>query len=133
MNTRLITCLTLTMLALGCADRVRAPIEGRQDPYAPPQVQFASNDLRKQTAVAAPELARDDTGNLLYVTLPIRSAVNKTLYVDYRVTFLDRAGRPVGPASWQTAVLQSNIAQRITSNSTSANAVDFQVDLRWAR
>jgi Protein of unknown function (DUF1425) len=129
---RILGLMMLMGLAVGC-EQVRKPIEGRQDPYAAPQVQFASNDLRRSTAIDAPQVARDDTGNLLYVTLPIRSTTNQNLYVDYRVTFIDTAGRPVGPASWQTTTLQSNIAQRITANSTGPQAVDFQIDLRWAR
>jgi hypothetical protein len=137
MNNKLINAVLSVaacgVLTVGCADRVKKPIEGRLDPWAPPQVQFASTELRKQTAVGEPQLSRDDAGNLLYVTLPIRATTNKNLYVDYRVTFLDAAGRAVGPSSWQTTTLQGNVAQRVTANSTSQQAVDFQLDLRWAR
>ena len=83
--------LLVPLLLLGC-NTVRGPIEGRMDPYVPPQVSFANKDLSKSTAVGAPQLQRDDAGNLLHVTLPIRSAINKTLYVDYKVSFYDAGG-----------------------------------------
>ena len=53
--TRLLAPSLLVLgLLSGC---VKAPIEGRQDPYAPSQIMFASKDLRNNTAVSAPSVA----------------------------------------------------------------------------
>src|ERR1700749_2633555 len=86
--------IPLVMILVGCTTGVNAPIEGRADPYSPAQIHFDSVELRNDTAVGRPILARDAAG-LLLITIPIRSAIDKTLYVDYRVTFFDRNGVPL--------------------------------------
>jgi hypothetical protein len=111
---------------------VRPPIQGREDPYQPQQMHFASEELRRDTAVGQPYVDRDES-NLLRVTVPIRSAINKTLYVDYRVSFFDRNGQPVGETGWQNVVLEENTPQRVTVTSTTPRAADFQMDFRYAR
>jgi hypothetical protein len=127
----LATLVTLAFLT-GCR-YVRPPVEGREDPYIPAQVHFDSEKLSRDTAIGRPNVTRDESG-LLYVTLPIRSAINKTLYVDYRVTFLDRNGQPVGGRLGPfTKTLDPNTPDLIQVNSTSPRAEDFQIDLRYAR
>jgi hypothetical protein len=120
------------LLATGCSDSVRPPIQGRQDPFVPAQVHFDSSSLRRDTAIGAPILTRDGSG-ILHVTLPIRSAIDKTLYVDYRVTFFDRNRQVVSRLGPFTKTLDPNTPDQLELNSTSARAEDFQIDLRWAR
>lgn len=124
--------LLVPLLILGC-NTVRGPIEGRADPFVPPQVTFASGDLSKSTAVGVPNLQRDDAGNLLHVTVPIRSAINKTLYVDYKVSFYDAGGGVLSETGWMTKTLEANTPDSISVNSTSDRAADFRLALRWAR
>lgn len=129
----LFICGSLFLLPLaGCNETVKPPIQGRNDPYQLSQVHFASDALRRATAVGQPMVARDDAGNL-FVTIPIRSAIDKTLFVDYRVTFFDQNGQPINSTSWFTKTLEQNTPDRITVNSTSPRAADFQVDFRFAR
>ena len=123
--------LAMGVMALGCADTVKPPILARQDPYQREQVHIDSLDLRRHTAVEAPQLARDDAG-LLYVTLPIRATTDLKLYVDYRVTFFDRAGQPINQTGWFHKTLTPNTPDQITVNSTSSRAADFQMDLRYS-
>lgn len=131
--TKTIFCtLSILSAAAGC-DRVNAPIEGRADPYASPQITFAQPDLRRQTAVGTPSLQRDDAGNLLFVTLPIRSTTRQTLYIDYKATFYDAGGGVLSETGWLTKTLEANTPDQITVNSTSPRAADFRVALRWAR
>jgi uncharacterized protein YcfL len=118
-------------LLVGCG--VHPPIQGRQDPYARGQIHFSKDDLRTQTAVDAPQVARDDSGDILHVTVPIRSAINKRLYVDYRVSFFDKSGQLLNQTGWMTKTLEMNTPDQITVNSMSPRAADFQVDFRWAR
>jgi uncharacterized protein YcfL len=122
----------IALLALvGCG--VKAPIEGRHDPYVPPQVQFTSERLRTDTAIGTPNPSRDQYG-YLHVSVPIRAATNKQLYIDYRFTFYDRNGQPIGEAtSWFHKTLNPNTFDQITANSTSTAAADFQVELRYTR
>ena len=115
----------------GC--EVNPPIEARQDPYPRQQVHLTSKDLRWHTAVDTPQVWRDDAG-LLFITLPIRSTTNQQLYIDYRVTFFDGQGRPIGePSGWLSKTLAPNVPDQITVNSTTPLAKDFQVDLRYSQ
>jgi uncharacterized protein YcfL len=121
-------CVSFVM---GCG--VHPPIQGRQDPYARGQIHFNKDDLRTQTAVDQPMVTRDDAGDILHVTVPIRSAINKRLYVDYRVSFFDKSGQLLNQTGWMTKTLEMNTPDQITVNSMSPRAADFQVDFRWAR
>ena len=123
--------LTCLMFVAGCG--VHPPIQGREDPYAAGQIHFNKDDLRTQTAVGRPVVSRDDSG-ILHVMVPIRSAINKRLYVDYRVTFFDKNGQPLNDQmGWMTKTLEMNTPDQITVNSMTPRAADFQVDFRWAR
>lgn len=116
---------------LGCG--VKSTIEARQDPYPRQQVHLTSDDLRSRTAVDTPQVWRDDAG-LLFVTVPIRAASDLQLYIDYRVTFFDRQGRPLGgPSGWISKTLSPRVPDQITVNSTTPLAQDFQVDVRYSQ
>lgn len=117
---------------LAC-NEVKPPIQGRADPYDAQQVHFATEALRRDTAVGTPMPSRDDTGNILYVTIPIRSAINKTLYVDYRVSFFDKTGQLLNQTGWLSKTLEANTPDRIQVNSLGPRAADFQVDFRYSR
>jgi hypothetical protein len=124
--------VAITLLALVGCTGVNPPKLPRADPYMPQQVHVDSEQLRKDTAVGVPILRRDDAG-LLHVTLPLRSAISKTLYVDCYVTFFDRDNQVISKMGPFTKVLQANTPDSISFNSTDARAADFQVDLRYAR
>ena len=131
MKTKFAVLLT-AMTLIGC-QRVNPPIEGREDPFGSPQVTFADRTLKNQTAIGAPRLQRDDAGNLLHVTLPIRSAVTKTITVDYKVTWYDRSGAVLSETGWTSKMLEANTPDTIQMNSTSEQAADFRIALRKAR
>jgi hypothetical protein len=123
--------LTLALvLASGC---VKPTIEGRQDPFPPSQIMFASKDLKDKTAVGAPVVSRDETGGILHVTVPVRAATDLQLYVDYRTTFFDRNGQQISQTGWSRKTLAPNVPDRIVVNSMGPNAADFQIDLRYAQ
>ena len=126
--------LSVVILAggMGLGGCVKPPIEGRQDPYQANQINFAQEDLRKETAVMAPRVARDEAG-LMHVSVPIRAATDRQLYVDYRFTFLDANGQETSATGWMTKSLTPNVFDEISGNSLSARAADFRIDLRWAR
>ena len=113
---------------IGCA--VRPPIEGRDDPYDAAQIHFDSNRLRNDTAVGRPIVSRDEFG-LLHVTLPFRSAIDKQLHVQYRVSFFDRAHALLDQQGWQDKTLTANTPDQIDFNSVDKRAVDFQIDFRY--
>lgn len=114
----------------GCS--VKEPITARADPHVKEQIHFADVSLRNRTAVEPPIMERRN--GLLYVTVPIRSASNYNLHVDYRVTFFDRSGVPIETTPWLGGkTLTANVPDVIQFNSTNANAADFRLDLREAR
>jgi hypothetical protein len=125
--------LMCTLLAIVGCQRVNPPIEGRADPFDSPQVTFADATLRSRTAIGAPRLQRDDAGNLLHVTLPIRSAMTKAFTVDYKATFYDRAGAVLSETGWMSKPLEANTPDQIQVNSTSDRASDFRIALRRAK
>ncbi len=130
MKSFLIASLACLMLA-GCSD-VRPLVEGRQDPYKPAQIHFDTDTIRRDTAVGQPIVTRDESG-ILHVQVPIRSALNKTLYIDYRVTFFDRNGQTLETLGWFNKTFEPNTPDTISVNSTSTRAADFQVDFRYAK
>jgi uncharacterized protein YcfL len=125
------SALLAMMMLVGCG--VNPPIQGREDPYGREQIQFASKGLRNATAVGEAKVTRDDAGDILHVTVPIRSAVDKRLYVDYRVSFFDHNGQLLNQTGWMTKTLEMNTPDQITVNSMSPRAAQFQVDFRWAK
>lgn len=122
--------LLLTLLAVGC---IKKPIEGRADIYPPSQIHFTEEDLRRKTAVGVPIVNRDEDGQILFVTVPIRAATNLQLYVQYRVTFLDAFGQVVWQSTWFNKTLAPNVFDQVSVNSPSPRAADFRVDFRYAK
>lgn len=129
---RAILLAAISFSTLACTG-VKPPIEPRADPYDRQQVHVSSEDLRRSTAIGTPLASRDDAGNILYITLPIRSATNQTLYVDYRVTFFDASGQVLNQTTWFTKTLEANTPDQIRVNSLGGRAADFQIDLRYAK
>lgn len=131
---RFVSVLALAAMPalVGCEEYVKPPIQARQDPFQPGQINMTSDDLRAHTAVDKPDVSRDD-GGLLHVTVPIRATTNKQLYIDYRVTFFDRDGAPLNQTGWFTKTLSPNVHDHFSVNSTSPLAADFQIDVRYAK
>src|SRR4051794_1692097 len=134
MKRYLLACvLGVLGLSAGCNRGVKAPVEARMDPYSPTQIHMADEDLRAHMTVGRPIADRDPAG-MLRVTIPVRSASSYNLYVDYRTTFFDRDGAPLGqPSGWMNKRLEANVPDNIMITSTTPAAADFQVDFRYAR
>jgi uncharacterized protein YcfL len=132
MKTAILILASMVFLA-GCTSSPKPPLNARDDPYRPEQVQYVDTDLRSDTAVGIIKLDRDQAG-ILYVTVPIRATTNKTRSIDYRVTFFDERGRPLaGTAGWTPKMLNGNTFEYITANSLTPEAKDFQMDLRFSK
>ena len=123
--------LSLSLLTLvACGPK---PIQGRADQYSPSQVNYIDQDLRDNTAIGQLKITFDES-KLMHVDVPIRAASDIQLYADYRVTFLDANGIPLGPPTgWTAITLAPNVFQDIQFNSSSPRAADFRMDLRDAR
>lgn len=121
--------LSLTLLA-GCG--VEPPLQGRRDPYPPPQITFVDGDLRKMTPIGTPVLTRDE-GGLLHVAVPIRADTDQTLFIDYRVSFIDRNGQLLSQSTWLAKILSPHVPDQIQVNSMTSRAADFQLDIRYSK
>ena len=137
MNVRFVSLLCLTAFAAaGCSNNPPPYREGRAERYSPPQVQITGIDagnLQDSIVIDRPQTYRDPA-NLLYVTVPLRNTTSQVLHIQYRYNFVDEAGRPL-PANiaWNRKALEPGSTERITFNSTSNKAADFQLDLSYAR
>jgi len=119
--------MVLSLAACG----VKPPIEGRANPYPIAQINFASEDLRQKTAIDPVIMARKN--GILYVTVPIRSASDYDLHVDYQITFLNAEGEPIYTGPWENGpVLVRNTWQHIQFHSPTGDAADFRMNLRYA-
>src|SRR5262249_33030513 len=101
----------LSFVPTGCG--VNPPKQPRMDSYTPAQVHVDSEQLRIDTAVGTPIVSRDREGNLVHVTVPVRSAIDKTLHVDYYVTFFDRNGQVLSKLGPFEKTLQANTPDSI--------------------
>ena len=130
----LVACAAAALIA-GCSDTPKAPVQAREDAYLPDQVQLVDEGLRGRTAFGAPIVSRDPSGGLAFVTVPVRAATNRPLDIEYRATFFDPNGQPLpgSPTTWFPRRLAPNVFDRITVNSTSPRAADFQIDFRYAK
>ena len=132
----MLSMIGLLALVAGCSNEVPAYREGRAERYSPPQVQITglnAEDLRQSTAIDRPMTSRDPA-NLLFVIVPIRNTSDQVLRIQYRYNFLDDQGRPLPEnVAWNRKTLTPGSTERITFNSTSPRAADFQLDLRYAQ
>lgn len=122
-----------SLALVGCNNAVRDPIQPRQDTYRtgnPAQVFFDSTNLRNDTAADTPQVYRDQNG-LLHVTVPVRSVINKQLYVEYRVIFFDRDHQEVDRSPWKDKTLPANLPESVSATSTTPKAETFQVHMRY--
>jgi len=123
--------IPLFVILAGCG--VKKPIEGRADPYPAGQVNFSNAILRDETTLSTPIATRDDVGNILRITVPLRSTTNQQLYIDYRASFFDRNGQLLSQSGWFTKTLTPNVPDSIIANSGSPLAADFRIDIRPAK
>jgi uncharacterized protein YcfL len=136
MKKTFLSVVGLAGILAGCAQTPPAYREGRAERYSPPQVQITgigAEDLQFNTLIDRPPTWRDPS-NLLVVTVPVRNTSEKVLHVQYQYNFLDAQGAPL-PANiaWNRKTLEPGATERITFNSTSPRAADFQLNLRYAR
>jgi len=119
-------------LLAGCSD-VRPTYVGRADPYSPRQIQFTSDDLQNATAVTGPPIVSRDPYGYLHVTVPIRSAVDQDLHVDYQTQFFDSTGARIDMSEWHTVTLPANTPFSVSDVCTSPTAMDFQMTFRYSK
>jgi hypothetical protein len=126
-----IACIFLvgTAFLTGCE---KPPITPQAELYPAGQIHLSSDELQSLTAVGTPQVTRDPVGNLVIVSVPIRAATDKRLYVDYRVHFFDKDRIELYQTSWLPKELEPNTPDQVRVESTTPRATDFQIDFRLA-
>src|SRR5579884_40207 len=96
--------LVIGLIALaGCNHEIQQPIQPREDVAAaqgPAQIFLDGTRIRNDIAVSQPIVTRDQAG-LLHVTVPIRSVINRNLYVEWRAIFYNRDRQEIDRTPWQ--------------------------------
>jgi len=137
MKSKLIPTITLLLLLAGCTTQPARPYhEGGTEAYGPPQIHIIGPDaenLRLSTIIELP-ITSCDSAKLLAVTIPVRNTTDRVLHLQYRYNFIDKDGAPLPEKmDWNRKTLEPGATERITFNSTSPQAADFQMDLRYGR
>jgi len=135
--TQLIAAMLSLVFVTACEPKVEPPSRGRADVTDHSRIFFSQQDkaqyLRESTAINEEVISRDQFG-LLSVTIPIRSAVNKSLYLEYNYEFFDASGRSIeSPKSWQPVVLEAGSPNTIQFTSVTRDAADYRVNIRLQR
>ena len=116
----------------GCQKPYTGPYEAQYDEYQPyPTVTLSQASLREAIRITEPRVERLSDG-LLLVTLPLRSASDEPIHVEWRIEFLDKRGVPIEPRmNWRPLRLEPRQPESISAGSTSGDAENYNVQLRW--
>jgi len=125
--------VALSVLFLAACSDVRPTYVGRADPYSPRQIQFTSEDLQNDTAISGPPILSRDPYGYLHVSVPIRSAIDKDLHIDYMTQFFDASGQVIETKAWHTVTLPANTPFSVSDVSTSPAAANFQITFRYEK
>jgi uncharacterized protein YcfL len=111
------------------------PEVGRIDPALPYyRVMINDDELARALVYDEPRIVRDEDGFITRVEVTVRAAAASPLRVDYRPIFKDDAGIVIQPeSSWRTKHLEMRVPERIEMLPNSRNAVDYEIQFRWAR
>jgi hypothetical protein len=121
----------------GCQQPDISPSPGMGDPYpAPindPQISILSPELRPWLGFH-PAIVVDDPPQPLQVEVPVRNLTNNTYLIDYRILFYDAAGRELEPVmGWAMEPLRPKQTVRLKGGALSTEAVNYRLEVKWAR
>lgn len=126
----LIITLLTGMALLGCQN---APIaaEAETEPY--PKISLNDDELARALRFEPTIVTTTPVGNL-QLTQPMRSASNEVLFLEWRVDWFDRNGQIIQPEmTWARLRVEPRMQIRTNAQSTSPDAVDYQIYVRWSR
>ena len=126
-------CATLALFAAGCHSDT-SPIGAQSDPFTTyPNITLSQPSLTDAVKFQSPVLSRT-TNNNMQVIVPVRAASNETLHLEYRAIWFDATHRPLSPEmSWTPLRLEPRQPQQITVSSSSSDAVDYNLQVRWGK
>jgi len=66
--------------------------------------------------------------------VPVRNLTNNDYNIDYRILFYDAAGRELEPVmGWTFAPLRPKQTVRLKGGALSTDAVEYRLEVKWAR
>lgn len=117
-------CQTDTSPAPGLGDWVPAPAND-------PQITVLAEELRPWLGFQPSIVTRDP---VLAIEVPVRNLAPRNYMIDYRFTYFDAQGRTIEPQlSWTPIPLESKQNIRLRGNALDQRAVNWKVEVRWAR
>ena len=128
----LMAAFTLTAaLLVGCQADTE-PIAGSPDDAAfYPKVTLSNRSLQEALGVSAPIQAKTETGNVK-VMLPVRARTSNASHIEYRIVWFDASGQAIRPQmEWKPKRLEQKQPEQLTFLATSADAVDYNIQIRW--
>lgn len=138
MNLRLSASFVLALAALaGCQSHRAAPSSGLGDPYpAPlndPQITVLAPELRQWLAFH-PARIEYEPDKPMQVEVPVRNLAARQYLIDYRILFFDADDLEVPPPmGWTFASLEPKQTVRLKAGAMSPEAVNYRIEIRWAR
>jgi uncharacterized protein YcfL len=111
-----------------------APVAGQPDEaQVYPNITLSQSSLQGKLGFNTPSITRT-ANNMMQVAQPIRARANEALFIEYRFVFLDAQKRPLQPLqSWTSKRLEPRQPDFITGSSTSTDAIDYSIQLRWGK
>ncbi len=121
-------------LAVGLLVGCTQPIAGQPDEVQVyPKITLSEEPLKMVLGFKAPIVTRT-ASDLMQVTQPIRARSDEPLHLEYRFVWLDALDQPIRPPmSWKHKRLEPRQPEFIQANATSPDAVDYNIQVRWAK
>lgn len=135
----LISVFSLLWLSFGCQTIDTSPGAGRGDPYpAPvndPQISVLNAELRPwlgfQPAVV---IDQHNPNRKMRVEVPVRNLAERQYLIEYRILFYNENGVELEPVmGWKMVPLDPKQNQRLKGQAMHNEAVDYRLEVRWAR
>lgn len=121
-----IGCQTDTSPSPGLGDPVSAP-------YNDPQVSVLSPELQPWIRFH-PAVIVDDGERPMQVEVPVRNLTDRQYLIDYRFLFYDKNGSELTPVmGWRMEAFEPKQVKRLKTGALSTEAVDYRLEVRWAR
>ncbi len=117
------------MLVAGC----HKPIEPRYESTSSyGKVTLSDMRLRDQIVFGDAQLTRNEVG-LLRMTQPVRERKGRSIWIEYRVIWLDESRQPIHPQmTWRAKRLESAQPDYLAASATSTRAIDYRLEVRRA-
>lgn len=120
--------LALVMLFIAGCDK---PIEPRYESASTyGKLTLSDTRLQDQLVFDDPVLTRNEVGLLRFTQL-VRERKGHSLWIEYRLIWLDESGQPINPQmTWRAKRLESGQPEYLTATATNKRAIDYRLEVR---